>query len=92
MQSIGHAFLSLQRAVFAFESKLELLNVDIETCRLLHLKKKTEFKDACTSSDPTLHFDLKQLTGITANYLQSFEAHLGQFRERTCLFQLIAYP
>lgn len=92
MQGIGHTVLSLQQAVFAFENKLELFIVDIETGRLLHFEKLREFKDTCTASDPAQHFDLQQLAGFTSNLLQSFKARFGQFRERTRLFKFITHP
>ena len=92
MQGIGNTVLSLQQAVFAFENKLELFIVDIETGRLLHFEKLREFKDACTASDPVQHFDLQQLAGFTFNVLQSFKARFGEFREHTRLFKFITHP
>jgi len=83
MQGIGNTVLSLQQAVFAFENKLELFVVDIETGRLLHFEKLREFKDACIASDPTQQFDPQQLAGFTSNLLQSFKARFGEFRECT---------
>lgn len=58
IQGIGNTVLSLQQAVFAFENKLQLFIVHIETGRLLHFERLREFKDACTASDPAQHFDL----------------------------------
>lgn len=46
--------------------------MDIEKDCLLHFEKLREFKDACTESDPTQHFDLQQLSAIfTSNLLHS---------------------
>uniref|UniRef100_A0A3Q1C722 SPIN-DOC-like zinc-finger domain-containing protein n=1 Tax=Amphiprion ocellaris TaxID=80972 RepID=A0A3Q1C722_AMPOC len=92
MQGIGNTVLSLQQAVFAFENKLELFIVDIETGRLLHFEKLREFKDACTASDPVQQFDLQQLAGFTSKLLQSFKARFGEFREHTRLFKFITHP
>ncbi len=92
MQGIGNTVLSLQQAVFAFENKLELFIVDIETVRLLHFEKPREIKDACTASDPVQHFDLQQLAGFTSNLLQSFKARFGEFLEHTRLFNFITHP
>uniref|UniRef100_A0A3P8SCE9 HAT C-terminal dimerisation domain-containing protein n=1 Tax=Amphiprion percula TaxID=161767 RepID=A0A3P8SCE9_AMPPE len=92
MQGIGNTVLSLQQAVFAFEKKLELFIVDIETGRLLHFEKLREFKDACTASDPVQQFDLQQLAGFTSKLLQSFKACFGEFREHTHLFKFITHP
>lgn len=39
MQGIGNTALSLQQAVFAFENKLELFIMDLETGCLLHFEK-----------------------------------------------------
>ncbi len=92
MQGTGNTVLSLQQAVFAFENKLELFIVDIETGRLLHFEKLREFKDACTASDPVQHVDLQQLAGFTSNLLQSFKARFGEFCEHTRLFNFITHP
>ena len=70
MQGIGNTVLSLQKAVFAFENKLELFIRDIETGSFLHFERLREFKDACLASDPAQHFDLQQLAGFTSNLLQ----------------------
>uniref|UniRef100_A0A3Q1F3Z3 DUF4371 domain-containing protein n=1 Tax=Acanthochromis polyacanthus TaxID=80966 RepID=A0A3Q1F3Z3_9TELE len=77
MQGIRNAVLSLGQAVFAFENKLELFIMDIETGRLLHFEKVREFKDA---------------SGFTSKLLQSFKAHFGEFREHTRLFKFITHP
>uniref|UniRef100_A0A3Q3ALR4 SPIN-DOC-like zinc-finger domain-containing protein n=1 Tax=Kryptolebias marmoratus TaxID=37003 RepID=A0A3Q3ALR4_KRYMA len=92
MQGIGNTVLSLQHAVFAFENKLELFIMDLETGRLLHFEKVRQFKDACTASEPTKNFDLKQLAGFTSSLLQSFKARFGEFREHTRLFKFITHP
>ncbi|KAK7938604.1 hypothetical protein WMY93_001930 [Mugilogobius chulae] len=92
MQGSGNTILSLQQAVFAFENKLELFIVDIETSRLLHFDKLREFKAACTESDPAQHLDLQQLADFTSNLLQSFKARFGEFRAHTCLFKFITHP
>lgn len=55
MQGIGNTVLSLQQAVF--ENKLELFIMDIETGHLLHFKILRQFKDACTASEPSQHFE-----------------------------------
>uniref|UniRef100_A0A3Q2ZWW5 DUF4371 domain-containing protein n=1 Tax=Kryptolebias marmoratus TaxID=37003 RepID=A0A3Q2ZWW5_KRYMA len=75
MQSIGNTVLSLQQAVSAFENKLELFIVDIETGRLLHFEKLREIKDSCAASD------LQQLAGFTSDLLQSFKARFREFRD-----------
>uniref|UniRef100_A0A3B3Y521 SPIN-DOC-like zinc-finger domain-containing protein n=1 Tax=Poecilia mexicana TaxID=48701 RepID=A0A3B3Y521_9TELE len=80
MQGIGNTVLSLQHAVFAFENKLELFIMDLETGRLLHFEKLRQFKDACTASEPTQNFDLHQLAGFTSSLLQSFKARFGEFQ------------
>uniref|UniRef100_H2MR48 HAT C-terminal dimerisation domain-containing protein n=1 Tax=Oryzias latipes TaxID=8090 RepID=H2MR48_ORYLA len=92
MQGVGNTILSLQQAVFAFENRLELFIADIETGRLLHFEKLSEFKDACIASDPDRHLHLQQLAGFTSNLLQSFKARFGEFRERTRLFKFITHP
>uniref|UniRef100_A0A3P8VP17 Uncharacterized protein n=1 Tax=Cynoglossus semilaevis TaxID=244447 RepID=A0A3P8VP17_CYNSE len=92
MQGIGNTVLSLQQAVFAFENRLELFIMDIETGRLLHFEKLRQFKDACTASEPAQHFDLQQLAGFTSRLLQSFKARFGEFREHTQLFKFITHP
>uniref|UniRef100_A0A673AMC9 HAT C-terminal dimerisation domain-containing protein n=1 Tax=Sphaeramia orbicularis TaxID=375764 RepID=A0A673AMC9_9TELE len=92
MQDNGNTVLSLQQAVFAFENKLELFIVDIETGRLLHFEKLKEFQDACTASDPVQHFNLQQLAGFTSDLLQSLRARFGEFHERTRLFKFITLP
>uniref|UniRef100_A0A8P4G8E9 SPIN-DOC-like zinc-finger domain-containing protein n=1 Tax=Dicentrarchus labrax TaxID=13489 RepID=A0A8P4G8E9_DICLA len=92
MQGIGNTVLSLQHAVFAFENKLELFIMDLETGRLLHFEKLRQFKDACTASEPTQNFDLHQLAGFTSSLLQSFKARFGEFREHTRLFKFITHP
>ncbi|XP_028320890.1 protein ZBED8-like [Gouania willdenowi] len=92
MQGIGKTVLSLQHAVFAFENKLELFIMDLETGRLLHFEKLRQFKDACTASEPTQNFDLHQLAGFTSSLLQSFKARFGDFREHTHLFKFITHP
>uniref|UniRef100_A0AAY5L2Z6 HAT C-terminal dimerisation domain-containing protein n=1 Tax=Esox lucius TaxID=8010 RepID=A0AAY5L2Z6_ESOLU len=58
MQGIGNTISSLQQAVFAFESKLEVFLWDIETGRLLHFERLQQFRDACLASDSTQHLDL----------------------------------
>ncbi|CAJ1078465.1 general transcription factor II-I repeat domain-containing protein 2-like [Xyrichtys novacula] len=60
--------------------------------RLLHFEKLRQFKDACTASEPTKNFDLKQLAGFTSSLLQSFKARFGEFREHTRLFKFITHP
>uniref|UniRef100_A0A8C5I931 HAT C-terminal dimerisation domain-containing protein n=1 Tax=Gouania willdenowi TaxID=441366 RepID=A0A8C5I931_GOUWI len=92
MQGIGNTVLSLQHAVFAFENKLELFIMDLETGRLLHFEKLRQFKDACTASEPTQNFDLHQLAGFTSSLLQLFKARFGDFREHTHLFKFITHP
>ncbi|KAG7475965.1 general transcription factor II-I repeat domain-containing 2-like [Solea senegalensis] len=92
MQGIGNTVLSLQHAAFAFENKLELFIMDLETGRLLHFEKLRQFKDACTASEPTQNFDLHQLAGFTSSLLQSFKARFGDFREHTHLFKFITHP
>ncbi|XP_033834271.1 general transcription factor II-I repeat domain-containing protein 2-like [Periophthalmus magnuspinnatus] len=92
MQGIGNTVLSLQQAVFAFENKLELFIMDLETSRLLHFEKLRQFKDACTVSEPTQNFDLHPLAGFTSSLLQSFKARFGEFREHTRLFKFITHP
>ncbi|KAJ3582457.1 hypothetical protein NHX12_000590 [Muraenolepis orangiensis] len=92
MQGIGNTVLSLQQAVFAFENKLELFITDLETGRLLHFEKLSQFKDACTASEPIQNLDLHQLAGCTSSLLQSFKARFGEFREHTRLFKFITHP
>ncbi|KAJ4945074.1 hypothetical protein JOQ06_013612 [Pogonophryne albipinna] len=92
MQGIGNTISSLQQAVFAFESKLEVFLRDIETGRLLHFERLQQFRDACLASDSTRHLDLLQLAGFTSNLLQSFKARFGEFRARTGLFKFITHP
>uniref|UniRef100_A0A4W6C6Q1 SPIN-DOC-like zinc-finger domain-containing protein n=1 Tax=Lates calcarifer TaxID=8187 RepID=A0A4W6C6Q1_LATCA len=92
MQGIGNTVLSLQQAVFAFENKLELFIMDLETGRLLHFEKLRQFKDACTASEPTQNFDLHRLAGFTSSLLQSFKARFGEFRTHTRLFKFITHP
>uniref|UniRef100_A0A8C5GFT9 DUF4371 domain-containing protein n=1 Tax=Gouania willdenowi TaxID=441366 RepID=A0A8C5GFT9_GOUWI len=92
MQGIGNTVLSLQHAVFAFENKLELFIMYLETGHLLHFEKLRQFKDACTASEPTQNFDLHQLAGFTSSLLQSFKARFGDFREHTRLFKFITHP
>uniref|UniRef100_A0A3P8XHL5 HAT C-terminal dimerisation domain-containing protein n=1 Tax=Esox lucius TaxID=8010 RepID=A0A3P8XHL5_ESOLU len=70
-QGIGNTISSLQQAVFAFESKLEVFLRDIETGRLLHFERLQQFRDACLASDSTQHLDLQQLAGFTSNLLYS---------------------
>ncbi|KAM4585719.1 general transcription factor II-I repeat domain-containing protein 2A [Fundulus diaphanus] len=92
MQGTGNTVLSLQQAVFAFENKLELFIMDLETGRLLHFEKLRHFKDVCTASEPTQNFDLRQLAGFTSSLLQSFKTRFGEFREHTRLFKFITHP
>uniref|UniRef100_A0A3Q2U2G7 HAT C-terminal dimerisation domain-containing protein n=1 Tax=Fundulus heteroclitus TaxID=8078 RepID=A0A3Q2U2G7_FUNHE len=92
MQGTGNTVLSLQQAVFAFENKLELFIMDLETGRLLHFEKLRHFKDVCTASEPTQNFDLCQLAGFTSSLLQSFKTRFGEFREHTRLFKFITHP
>lgn len=92
MQGIGNTISSLQQAVFAFESKLEVFLRDIETGRLLHFEGLQQFRDACLASDPTQHLDLQQLADYTSNLLQSFKARFGEFRANTGLFKFITHP
>lgn len=92
MQGIGNTISSLQQAVFAFESKLEVFLRDIETGRLLHFGGLQQFRDACLASDPTQHLDLQQLADYTSNLLQSFKARFGEFRANTGLFKFITHP
>uniref|UniRef100_A0A3Q2QQW0 HAT C-terminal dimerisation domain-containing protein n=1 Tax=Fundulus heteroclitus TaxID=8078 RepID=A0A3Q2QQW0_FUNHE len=92
MQGTGNTVLSLQQAVFAFENKLELFIMDLETGRLLHFEKLKHFKDVWTASEPTQNFDLRQLAGFTSSLLQSFKTRFGEFREHTRLFKFITHP
>uniref|UniRef100_A0A3B5AE07 DUF4371 domain-containing protein n=1 Tax=Stegastes partitus TaxID=144197 RepID=A0A3B5AE07_9TELE len=92
MQGTGNTVLSLQQAVFAFENKLELFIMDLETGRSVHFEKLKQFKDACTASEPTQNFALHQLAGFTSSLLQSFKARFGEFREHTRLFKFITHP
>ena len=92
MQGIGNTVLSLQQIVFAFENRLEIFTIDIQTGRLLHFVKLKEFKDVRTSSDSAQHFDLQQLAGFTFNLLQSFKARFGYFRDHKNLFKFITHP
>lgn len=78
--------------MFALEKTVKLFIVNIETGRLVRFEKLREFKDACTASDPAQHLDLQQLADFTANPLQSFKVCLGQFCERTHLFEFITHP
>ena len=92
MQGIGNTISSLQQAVFAFESKLEIFLRDIETGCLLHFERLQQFREACLAGDSTQHLDLQQLAGFTSNFLQSFKARFGEFRARTGLFKFITHP
>ncbi|CAM4608579.1 unnamed protein product [Leuciscus chuanchicus] len=58
MQGIGNTILSLQQAVFAFETKLELFIRDIESGRLLHFETLRAYREDCLARDPAHHFDL----------------------------------
>lgn len=78
--------------MLAFENKLELFIVDIETGCLLHYEKLREFKDTCTASDPAQHFDLQMLVDFTTSFLQSFKACLREFHVHTPLFRFITCP
>ena len=92
MQGNGNTVSSLQQAEFAFENKLELFIMDLETGRLLHFDKLRHYKDACPASEHTRNFDLHQLAGFTSSLLQSFKARFGEFREHTRLFRFITHP
>uniref|UniRef100_A0A3Q3IES4 SPIN-DOC-like zinc-finger domain-containing protein n=1 Tax=Monopterus albus TaxID=43700 RepID=A0A3Q3IES4_MONAL len=78
--------LSLQQAVFAFENKLELFKMDIETGHLLHFEKLREFKDACTASDPFITHphecavdkaDLSYIPGVS---IRDFEVEVADLK------------
>ena len=92
MQGIGNTTLSLWQAVLAFENKLELFIVKVETGGLLHFERLKELKDAYIASNPNQHFDFRQLVGFTFNLLQSFKERFGGFRERSWLFKFITHP
>lgn len=87
MQGIGNPVLSLQQAVFAFENKVALFIVDLETGRLVHFEKLRQFKDACRASEPAQNFHLQQPAGYTSSLLQSFKTRFGEFR-----FKFITHP
>lgn len=86
MQGTGNTVLSLQQAVFAFENKLELFIMDLETGHLQHFENLRQFKGACTASEPTQNFDLHYLAGVTSSLLQSFKARFGELPAHTRLF------
>lgn len=66
--------------------------MDLETGRLLHFEKLSQFKDACTASEPIQNLDVHQLAGFTYSLLQSFKARFGEFCEHARLFKFITHP
>uniref|UniRef100_A0A8C5H083 HAT C-terminal dimerisation domain-containing protein n=1 Tax=Gouania willdenowi TaxID=441366 RepID=A0A8C5H083_GOUWI len=79
MQGIGNRVLTLQHAVFAFENKLELFIMDLETGRLLHFEKLQQFKDACTASDYIPDVSLRDFEAEVAD-LKASDMWVNKFK------------
>lgn len=79
MQGIRNTVLSLQQSVHMFEPKLDLCIRDIETGRLLHFETPGGFRDKCLETDPSQHFDLRQLATFTSDLLMSVKSYFGEF-------------
>ncbi|XP_056123007.1 protein FAM200C-like [Rhinichthys klamathensis goyatoka] len=92
MQGIGNTILSLQQAVFAFETKLELFIRDIESGRLLHFETLRAYREECLARDATHHFDLRKLAAFTSDLLMSFKSRFVDFRRHADLFKVITHP
>ena len=84
--------LSLQQAVFAFETKLELFIRDIESGRVLHFKTLRAYREDFLERDPAHHFDLRQLAAFTSDLLMSFKSCFADFRRHADLFKVLTHP
>ncbi|XP_033848211.3 protein FAM200C-like [Acipenser ruthenus] len=92
MQGIGNTILSLQQAVFAFETNLEVFIRDIESGRLLHFETLRVYREDCLARDPAHHFDLRQLAAFTSDLLMLFKSRFVDFRRHADLFKVTTHP
>nr|XP_014339756.1 PREDICTED: general transcription factor II-I repeat domain-containing protein 2B-like [Latimeria chalumnae] len=92
LQGQGNTVLSLQQAVFAFESKLNLFIRDIKTGRLTHFEMLRMFRDSCMEEDPSNNLDLQQLVVFTSDLLMSFKSCFVEFRRHSTLFKFMIRP
>lgn len=75
MQGIGNTVLSLQQAVFAFENKVELFIVDLETGRLVHFENWDNLKMHAEQVSPLKTFiSSSQLASHPVSYSRSKHA------------------